>query len=211
MAAACWTHAPWVRERKRATGVQESRPAFCRIASRSASRVYGRAQGVYRRLVPRDARGLPRGLFLLALPLTAACTTVDPGANFVVPNETFDPDFFYCHVEPTVIFGKSCGSGDPGQGDPANGCHFNSSAVSGMALVQHPAIDCGGGDHPVDRTQVGPGSPAEGNLQATSLEMSRDYQTAPFFVRPTGHNHPRTVFTPSDANIVDVIQQWSQK
>jgi hypothetical protein len=134
------------------------------------------------------------------------CTTVDPGPNFVIANETFNSDYFYCHVEPELLFAKKCGSGDTGAGDPPNGCHFNSSAVSGMALVDHPPVDCGGGDHPVGA----PGSAAEGNLQAASLEMSRDYLSAGLYVRPTGHNHPRTIFDPSDP-IVDVIRTWATK
>ena len=79
-----------------------------------------------------------------------------------------------------LLFAKKCGPGDPAAGDPGNGCHFNSSAVSGMALVEHAPVDCGGG-HPTNRGQVGAGSGAQGNLQAVSLEMSRDYLTAPLF------------------------------
>ena len=140
----------------------------------------------------------------------SACTTVDPGPNFVVPDETFDADYFFCHVEPELLFAKKCGPGDPAAGDPANGCHFNSSAVSGMALVDHTPVDCGGGDHPVDATQTGSGSPAQGNLQAASLEMSRDYLTAPIFVRPTGTNHPRAVYQKNDP-VVQVLQTWAAK
>ena len=73
---------------------------------------------------------------LLAL---AGCTTVDPGPNFVVPDEQFDADFFFCRVEPELLFAKKCGPGEPGQ-DPANGCHFNSSAVSGMAAMTHSVL-----------------------------------------------------------------------
>jgi hypothetical protein len=79
-----------------------------------------------------------------------------------------------------------------------------------MAISDHPPIDCGGGDHPVDRTQVGAGSLAQGNLQAASLEMSRDYLTAPIVVRPTGNNHPRAIFSKDDP-VVDVIRTWAQK
>jgi hypothetical protein len=162
--------------------------------------------GVY-----RESVSLRLGLVGASL-LAVGCQTVDPGPNFVVPNQTFDSDFFFCHVEPEVIFAKKCGSGDPSQGDPAGGCHFNSSAVSGMALQDHPPVDCGGGDHPVDTTQVGAGSPPQANLQAAYLEMSRDYTTAPFYVRPTGHNHPRTVIDPNaDQAIVNVIATWAQK
>lgn len=140
------------------------------------------------------------------------CTTVDPGPNFVVSNQTFDADYFYCHVEPDVFVAKKCGPGD--MGDNSN-CHFNPSAVSGMALVDHPTIDCGGGDHPVDRTQVT--SVAQGDLQAASLEMSREYLTAPIFDRPTDGSHtihPRQIFMKGDPTVggpEDVIRTWSQR
>lgn len=138
------------------------------------------------------------------------CARVDPGANFVVPDDQFDADYFFCHVEPEVLVAKKCGGGDPSAGDRAGGCHFNSSAVSGMALVDHPGVDCGGGDHPVNRAQIGSGSAAQGNLQAASLEMSRDIQTAPILVRPSGANHPRTIFTADDP-ATDILRQWAQK
>lgn len=137
------------------------------------------------------------------------CTTVDPGPNFVVPNTTFDEDYFYCHVEPELIFAKSCGSGDPSKGDPPNGCHFNSAVVSGMALINHPAVDCGGGDHPVDRTQVGTGSPAQSNYEAASLEMNKDYTSAPLFVRPSGSNHPRVIFDSNDPQVNQLLATWA--
>jgi hypothetical protein len=147
---------------------------------------------------------------LTSLAFAPGCSTVDPGTNFVIADQTFDADYFFCHVEPEVLVAKKCGSGDPAQGDAANGCHFNSSAVSGMALIDHPAIDCGGGDHPLDQTQVGANSPARNNLQAASLEMSRDYNTAPIIVRPTGHTHPRQVFDLNDP-VVAVIATWAGK
>jgi hypothetical protein len=137
------------------------------------------------------------------------CTTVDPGPNYVVPSATFDEDYFYCHVEPEFIFAKSCGPGDPSKGDPPNGCHFNSAAVSGMQLINHPAVDCGGGDHPVDRTAVGSGSAAQSNYGAVSLEMNKDYRNAPLFVRPSGSNHPRVIFDPSDPQVNQLLATWA--
>jgi hypothetical protein len=138
-----------------------------------------------------------------------SCTTVDPGTNFVVPDEQFDADFFFCRVEPELFAMKKCGAGDPGAGDPASGCHFNSSAVSGMALADHVPVDCVDG-HPVNRGQVGAGSAPQANLQSASLEMSRDYLTAPIFLRPTGQNHPRSIF-PREDPAADIIRQWAQK
>ena len=133
-----------------------------------------------------------------------ACTTVDPGPNYVVPQETFDADYFYCHVEPELIFGKKCGDGN------GESCHYSPSAVSGMAIVRHDPIDCGGGDHPVSRGAIGAGSPAQGNLEAVSIEMSRDYLSAPLYVRPLGANHPRQIFAAGDP-VVDVIRTWASK
>lgn len=145
---------------------------------------------------------------MIALCWAFGCTNVDPGPNFVVANETFNEDYFFCHVEPELLFAKKCGSGDPGAGDKGGGCHFNASAVSGLPLSDHPPIDCGGGDRPLSRALLGAGSPAQGNLQAASLEMSRDYLTAPIYVRPLGFNHPRAVFTKDDP-VVGVIQKWA--
>ena len=156
-----------------------------------------------------------RGAAVGALLPLLGCTTVDPGPNYQVPDATFNPDFFYCHVEPELIFAKSCGSG--AQGD--TGCHF-SSAVTAMALIDHPAVDCGGGDHPVDRTQIGTGSPARRNLEVVSFEMSHDYLTAPLFVRPssdTAHgmngptNHPRAIFDRGDPQVRQLLSTWASK
>jgi hypothetical protein len=154
---------------------------------------------------------------LSCLPLLLGCTSVDPGNDFVVPETVFDANYFYCHVEPGLIFAYSCGTGDPSQGDKANGCHFNPSAVSGMALLNHPAIDCGGGDIPVDLTQVGTGSPAQSNLAAVSLEMSKDYTTAALFTRPSDASgcppaaHPRCVFQTNDQTVVTLLSTWASK
>lgn len=157
---------------------------------------------VYRRRVP-----FRRAALIAATTALVSCTTVDPGPNFVVPDEQFDADFFFCKVEPELLIAKKCGPGDGS--DPANGCHFNSSAVSGMAIAAHPTIDCVD-NRPTNRAQVGAGSAAQGNLQAVSLVMSRDYATAPIYLRPTGSNHPRAIFAKEDP-VVDVLRQWAQR
>lgn len=167
--------------------------------------------GVLSSLAHQNARalGLVVGLGLVSF-LAQACETVEPGPNFVVADERFDPDYFFCKVEPDILFAKKCGSGDPGQGDRANGCHFNPAAVSGMALVQHPPVDCGGGERPVNRGQIGAGSPAQANLESASIVMSRDFSTAPIFVRPTGANHPRAIFPKNDP-AADILRTWAQR
>jgi hypothetical protein len=148
-------------------------------------------------------------VWVLALGAASACTTIDPGPNFVVTEERFNADFFFCVVEPEFLVAKRCGAGDPSKGDGAGSCHYNPSAVSGMALIEHPPVDCGGGSTPVDPTQVASGAPAQANLQAASLVMSRDYLTAPIYVRPLGSNHPRAIFT-SDDPAVDVLKRWAE-
>ncbi len=142
------------------------------------------------------------------------CTTVDPGPDFTVPPIVFDQDYFYCHVEPGYIFANGCGGpGSGANGCPGgNSCHFNSSAVSGMALIQHNPIDCGGGDHPVDRTTVGMGSPATANYDSVSLEMSKDYRTAALLVRPGyGNAHPCKVVDPNDMTVDMLLSTWASK
>lgn len=143
--------------------------------------------------------------------LLAGCTSVDPGTNFVVANVTFDPNYFYCVIEPQFIFTYNCGPGDPSKGDPSNGCHFNSAVVSGMALLNHSPVNCGGGDQVVDLTEIATGSPAQSNLVAVSAEMSQQYMTAPLFVRPTGNDHPRQVFPPSDPVVNQLLSTWASK
>jgi len=150
---------------------------------------------VYRRGVSPAAANVLRLLALAAA--SWSCTTIDPGPNFVVPDEQFDADFFFCRVEPELLTAKKCGPGDPAAGDASNGCHFNSSAVSGMAIAPHPPIDCASG-RPTNRAQIGAGSAAQGNLQAASLVMSR------------GQNHPRAIF-PREDPVAEIIRQWAQR
>lgn len=151
---------------------------------------------------------------LVIAAIVGGCTTVDPGPNFVIPNQTFNESYFYCQVEPQLIFGKKCGSGDPSD---KGACHFNSSAVSGMALLDHTPVDCGGGANPVNAAQTGLGSPARANYTSVSLEMSKDYLTAALYVRPSGPSlsspplaHPRVIYATDDP-VVDVIRQWAAK
>lgn len=190
-----------------------------RPRARGAKEVTAPIDPVYRRGVRRGRRfcwlfAALRGAGAGAIGATGAtggagCTAkdhVDPGSNPVIPDEIFDADYFFCHVEPELLFAKKCGSGDPGDN---NACHFSSSAVSGMAIASHPPVACAS-SRPVDRAQLGAGSSAQGNLQAATLAMSRDYLTAPIYLRPTGQNHPRKIFEPNDP-VVEVIKTWAQK
>jgi len=86
-----------------------------------------------------------------------------------------------------------------------------------MALINHPVIDCGGGDIPLDPTTVAEGSPAQSNLGAASLEMSTDYTTAAMYTRPSSNNgvppaaHPRAIFAQGDPTIVMLLSTWATK
>jgi hypothetical protein len=123
--------------------------------------------------------------------------TIDPGPNFVIPETVFNDDFFYCHVEPEYLFAPQtqCGAG---QGSDNGNCHFNSSAVSGMALQQHAPIECDP-DHPTAAGRANINTQAQSNFSAASLEMNRNcvaYQScqAAILTRPTSNSaHPRQV------------------
>jgi hypothetical protein len=148
-------------------------------------------------------------LVAAAAATSAACTTVDPGKNFVIQNTVFDPNYFYCHVEPQFIFAYGCGNGGS---DPSGGCHFNASAVSGMVLLNHTPVNCGGGDIPVNQSDVGTGSQAASNYGAVSLEMNTDWMIAPLYVRPSmGQDHPRVVFSPTDTTVTTILSTWASK
>jgi hypothetical protein len=142
---------------------------------------------------------------------------VDPGDNFVTNDIQFDQNYFYCHVEPGFISAYGCGPGDTSKGDPSSGCHYNPAYVSGMPLVMHNPIDCGGGDLPLDPTQVAIGSPAQQNFEAVSIDMTKDYTVAPIYTRPSSVNgqppsaHPRAVFDQSDATVVQLLATWASK
>ncbi|CAN5221034.1 hypothetical protein BH09MYX1_BH09MYX1_52010 [soil metagenome] len=143
---------------------------------------------------------------MVGVTVAVGCTTIDPGPTFVVPNQTFNEDYFYCVVEPQLIFGKGCGDQN---GSNAN-CHYNSSAVSGMPLQNHPPVDCAG-EKPTGAVTLG--SPAKSNYTSVSLNMSRDYLTAAIYVRPTSNlAHPVAPYVyPTDDPVVDVIRTWAQK
>jgi hypothetical protein len=136
------------------------------------------------------------------VPFAAACTSIDPGPNYVVPEQDFNASYFYCFVEPNLIFGKKCGD------NGTHGCHY-SDKVPEMELTDHPPIQCANGQ-PVDPTSVGAGTPAANNYSAVSLEMDTDWMNAPIYIWPTQivSAHPVQVFTTSDP-VVQYISTWA--
>jgi hypothetical protein len=115
-------------------------------------------------------------------------------------------NYFYCVVEPEIVMGgltkKPCGD------DGSHGCHY-SDRVPVMPLQPlSAAILCNDGV-PVDTNDVAPGTAPALNLGSVRLEMAADWQTAPFYVDPTGMTGHPTIFTPEDKAIVDIIMKWA--
>lgn len=130
-------------------------------------------------------------------------TSVDPGADFVQEDVTFDDEFYYCRVEP-MLFEQSCGSG--ASGDPQNGCHFS---VTKFKLTDYAPLvgkSCKG-----DALEPGTMRPvaAEQNYAATQARMKRDANLAALLLRPTGKAaHPRQIFDDSSPQAA-VIRAWA--
>jgi hypothetical protein len=119
---------------------------------------------------------------------------------------TFDEGFFYCQVEPNVLVAKSCGQGDPGQGDGQGGCH---------AQVTHFRLDTSAMTSVACNGNVPSGTISQtsrSNYEAAQGEMSRDVDNAPLLAWPTKRisSHPRQVFAPTSAE-ADIIREWASK
>ncbi len=143
-----------------------------------------------------------RSLALASVSFCAACTTVEPGADFNIAEAVFDENFYYCRVEP-MLFATGCGPG--AAGDAANGCHFN--VTSYRLGLYSPLVgdSCGG--------SLVPGSPppaaARSNYQTSQSRMQVDPALAPLLNRPTGAQaHPRVIFDISSPE-ADIIRQWA--
>jgi len=141
---------------------------------------------------------------LIALAAGAGCTTIDPGPQYEVPLVEFNADYFYCFVEPKLIFGKKCGD------NGSHSCHFTQK-IPALVLIDHPPVSCMNGV-PTDQTQIGEGTPAFDNLSSVSIEMDRDYQNAPIYQWPTQivAAHPIQVFKPTDP-VVQYIATWASE
>ena len=158
------------------------------------------------------ARALPALLGLVSAVLTAGCgdqgffpTTVEKGDDFAVADVVFDPNYFYCRVEP-VLFMNSCGPGDRNQGDAAGGCHFSATAYRLTDYKPRVGDSCGGGLVPSSNNIP---EAAQHNYQTSQARMKRDSELAPLLQRPTQNQfHPRQIFEPSSMD-ADAIRQWA--
>lgn len=135
---------------------------------------------------------------------TAGCESIDPGPDYVVPLVEYNASYFYCELEPNLIFAKGCGD------DGSHGCHF-SNKVPALVLYDHPPVTCVNGQ-PSDPTQIGMGTYPTDNLAAVSIQMDPDYLNAPIYTWPTQivSAHPKQVFLPSDP-VVQYIATWAQQ
>ena len=136
-----------------------------------------------------------RGASLALLPLRViGCTSIDPGPELRRPRrDRSTPDYFYCHVEPQFIFAKKCG---PGEASRQRELPLQLVASAAWrSSTTRPSI-AAAATIPSTRTQTA-GARPQSNFEQVSLEMSRDYMTAPLFVRPSnGLNHPRVDLQP---------------
>lgn len=133
-------------------------------------------------------------------------TSIDPGEHFNIAEVVYDEGYFYCRVEP-MLFQQGCGAGDPNQGDPSNGCHFNVTTFRMTEYAPLVGDSCGNGVVPA----AGSPAPAQGNYQSAQSKMNRDPSRAPLLTRPTGQtSHPRVLFSDTSAP-ANLIREWATR
>jgi hypothetical protein len=125
---------------------------------------------------------------MLVVLVLSGCGTVDLGDNFVPPDVQLDEDYFFCVLQPQVIAGQSCASGQSGE---MGQCH---SARSAMRLAIAGETDapptCEDG---VPVTAIPPSYQA--NLDAVRFAVQADPLASPLYRRPLQlDSHPRQIF-----------------
>ena len=158
------------------------------------------------------ARALPVLLGLVSAVFSVSCgdqgffpTSVERGDDFAVADIVFDPNYFYCRVEP-VLFSNGCGSGDPAKGDTQGGCHFSATAYRLTDYMPRVGDTCGGGIVPGTNNIP---EAAQHNYQTSQARMKRDPNLAPLLQRPTLNQfHPRQIFEPGSMDAL-AIRQWA--
>jgi hypothetical protein len=136
----------------------------------------------------------------------SACSTVEPGEDFDIADVVYDENFFYCRIENNVLFAKSCGPGDPAQGDSGGGCHFNVTSFRLSDYAPRVGDTCNG----LIPTQAPPAA-ARNNYTVASRHMALDPDLAALLNRPTGKtSHPRVIFDRASPE-ADLIREWATK
>lgn len=139
---------------------------------------------------------------VLALAAAAGCSTIEPGSQLSIAEVTYDENFFYCQVEPSVLIGQSCAGGDALRGESTGGCH---ASVTSFTLRTTTAVPC---DDLVPSGAIGSGS--RDNYAAAQSEMAIDVSSAPLLTRPTQKTaHPRVVFT-DDSPEAAIVREWAK-
>lgn len=142
---------------------------------------------------------------LLLSGLFAACT-LDVGENFQVAEIVYDETYFYCEVEP-LLFQQGCGSGDPGLGESAQGCHFNRQR---LRLTNYEPLTSEQCDGALAGDLAAPAA-AQQNYQSAQLQMEVDPDRSPLLNRPTSSvAHPRVIFE-VDSPEADIIRTWGAR
>ena len=135
---------------------------------------------------------------------TLLACSLDIGENFQVAEIVYDETYFYCEVEP-LLFAQGCGSGDPGLGESAQGCHFNRQRLRLTAYEPLTSERCG----TALEGDLVPAPAAQQNYQSAQLQMEVDPDRSPLLVRPTSTvAHPRAIFD-ADSAEADIIRAWA--
>jgi hypothetical protein len=128
-------------------------------------------------------------------------TTIDPGPDYSIAELLFDEEFYYCQVEPRVIFTHGCSTGNPGD----SGCHSSVTSFRILDYAPHVSDSCQGnvvGNVLIPRQ-------ARQNFDSAQARMRRDPETAPLLQRPLGRlAHPRQIFD-GNSDAAAAIREWA--
>ena len=127
------------------------------------------------------------------------CGTVDLGTYEGVRDLKLDEDYFYCVIQPKVLTAKKCATGEPGD---SGGCH-NSNSSYRLADVPTP-VNCASG-----KPTALPSAEERSNYGASSLRVTRDPDTSPLLLKPTGKSGSthKLVFDTSSTE-AGLIRTW---
>jgi hypothetical protein len=127
-------------------------------------------------------------------------TTIDPGADYSIAELVFDEEFYYCQVEPRVIFAHGCSNGNAGEG-----CHARVTSFRIQEYVPPVSASCMG--NVVGNVLIP--QAARQNYNSAQARMRRDADTAPLLRRPTGQlSHPRQIFD-ANSDAAAAIREWA--
>ena len=128
-------------------------------------------------------------------------TTINPGADFSIAELLFDEEFYYCQVEPRVIFAHGCSNGVAGD----SGCHARVTSFRLQEYAPPVSNSCMG--NVVGNVLIP--QIARQNYNSAQARMRRDPETAPLLQKPTGRlSHPRQIFD-ANSDAAAAIREWA--